>query len=79
MGYKHNARVKPEVRCSTYNVGKEEPRVAQLEVFEERVELEAVEAAPGTVEVLPGLGLLSAVVVVQELINYPRHLIHITY
>ena len=53
--------------------------MAQLEVFEERVELEAVEAAPGTVEVLPGLGLLSAVVVVQELINYPRHLIHITY
>ena len=48
--------------------------MAQLEVFEERVELEAVEAAPGTVEVLPGLRLLPRVVVVQELVNYPRYL-----
>ena len=49
--------------------------MTEFEMFEERVELLAVEAAPGTVEVLPGLGLLSTVVVVQELINYPRHLI----
>ena len=43
-------------------------------MFEESVELEAVEAAPGTVEVLPGLRLLPRVVVVQELVNYPRYL-----
>ena len=55
----------------TYNVGEEEPRVGQLEMFEERVELETVEAAPGTVEVLPGLGLLAAVVVVEELVDDP--------
>ena len=43
-------------------------------MFEESIELEAVEAAPGTVEVLPGLRLLPRVVVVQELVNYPRYL-----
>ena len=59
----------------SYHVCEEESWMTKFEMFEERVELLAVEAAPGTVEVLPGLGLLSAVVVVQELINYPRHLI----
>ena len=43
-------------------------------MFEESIELETVEAAPGTVEVLPGLRLLPRVVVVQELVNYPRYL-----
>ena len=48
--------------------------MTELEMLEEAVESEAVEAAPGAVEILPGLGLLSAVVVVQELVNYPGHL-----
>jgi hypothetical protein len=39
----------------------------QFEVFEKRVELEAVEGAPGTAEVLAGLCLLPAVVVEQKL------------
>ena len=43
-------------------------------MFKKSVELETVEAAPGTVEVFPGLRLLSGVVVVQELVNYPRYL-----
>ena len=46
-------------------------------MFEEGVELEAVEAAPGTVEVLPGLGLLPAVVVVEKLVDDPRHFAHL--
>ena len=48
--------------------------MTELEMLEEAVQSEAVEAAPGAVEILPGLGLLSAVVVVQELVNYPGHL-----
>ena len=48
--------------------------MTELEMLEEAVESEAVEAAPGAVEILPGLGLLPAVVVVQELVNYPGHL-----
>ena len=55
-------------------VGEEEARVAELEVLEQGVELHAVEGAPGAVQVLPGLGLLAGVVVVEELVHYPRHL-----
>ena len=44
-------------------------------MLEEAVESEAVEAAPGAVEILPGLGLLPAVVVVQELVNNPCRLL----
>ena len=47
----------------------------QLEMFEQWVELDAVEAAPGAVEVVPGLSLLPRVVVVQELIQNPGLLI----
>ena len=47
----------------------------QLEMFEQWVELDAVEAAPRAVEVVPGLSLLPRVVVVQELIQNPGLLI----
>ena len=45
--------------------------MTELEMLEQAIEGEAVEAAPGAVQVLPGLSLLPAVVVVQELVNYP--------
>ena len=45
--------------------------MTELEMLEQAIESEAVEAAPGAVQVLPGLSLLPAVVVVQELVNYP--------
>ena len=45
--------------------------MTELEMLEQAVQSEAVEAAPGAVQVLPGLSLLPAVVVVQELVNYP--------
>ena len=44
--------------------------MTELEMLEQAIQGEAVEAAPGAVQVLPGLCLLPAVVVVQELINY---------
>ena len=40
-------------------------------MFEKGKQLEAVEGAPGAVEVLPGLRLLPAVVIVEELVHYP--------
>lgn len=58
----------------THHICEEKSGVTELEMLEEAVESEAVEAAPGAVEILPGLGLLPAVVVVQELVNYPGHL-----
>ena len=54
-------------RSLTHHVGEEEPRMRQLEVLEQRVELQAVEVAPGTVQVLAGLGALHRVAVVEEL------------
>ena len=45
--------------------------MTELEMLEQPIEGEAVEAAPGAVQVLPGLSLLPAVVVIQELVNYP--------
>lgn len=60
-----------------YHIGEEEPRVGQLEVLEQRVELDAVERAPRAVEVFPRLRLLSRVGVVQELIHYPQRLVRL--
>lgn len=45
--------------------------MTELEMLEQAIQSEAVEAAPGAMQVLPGLSLLPAVVVVQELVNYP--------
>ena len=45
--------------------------MGELEMFEKGKQLEAVEGAPGAVEVLPGLRLLPAVVIVEELVHYP--------
>ena len=45
--------------------------MTELEMLEQAVQGEAVEAAPGAVQILPGLCLLPAVIVVQELVNYP--------
>lgn len=54
--------------CScSHHVVEVKARVGQLEVFEQTVELPAVERAPGAVEVVSGLRLLPGVVVVLEL------------
>lgn len=53
--------------CQSHHVVEDEARVGQLEVLEQAVELPAVERAPGTVQVVSGLRLLSGVVVVLEL------------
>lgn len=52
---------------TSHHIVEDEARVGQLEVLEQAVELSAVERAPGTVQVVSGLRLLPAVVVVQEL------------
>ena len=46
--------------------------MGELEVFQQGVELHAVERAPGAVEVLPRLSLLPRVVVVQKLVDDSR-------
>lgn len=51
----------------THHIVEDEARVRQLEVFDQTVELPAVQCAPRTVEVVSGLGLLPHVVVVLEL------------
>lgn len=51
----------------THHIVEDKAAVGQLEVLEEAVELEAVEGAPGAVQVVPGLSLLPGVIVVQEL------------
>ena len=56
----------------THHVCEEKPRVGQLEMLQQRVELHAVECAPGTMEILPRLRLLPRVVVVQKLVDDPR-------
>lgn len=43
--------------------------MAELEVFEQRVERAAVQRAPGAVQVVARLRLLARVVVVQELVD----------
>lgn len=52
---------------ASHHVVEDEAGVGQLEVFEQTVQLPAVEGTPGTVEVISGLGLLPCVVVVLEL------------
>lgn len=51
------------------HVVEDEAGVGQFEVFEETVQLPAVQCAPRTVEVIPGLGLLPCVVVVLKLVE----------
>lgn len=51
----------------THHVVEDETGVGQLEVFQQAVELPAVQRAPGTVEVISSLRLLPGVVVVLEL------------
>lgn len=51
----------------SHHVVEDEAGVRQFEVFDETVELPAVEGAPGTVEVVSGLRLLPRVAVVLEL------------
>lgn len=55
-----------EALC-THHVVEDEAGVGQFEVFDQTVELPAVQRAPGTVEVVSGLRLLPRVVVVLEL------------
>lgn len=51
----------------SHHVVEDEAGVRQFEVFEQTVELPAVQRTPGTVEVVSGLSLLPRVVVVLEL------------
>lgn len=51
----------------SHHVVEDEARVRQFEVFDQTVELPAVERTPGTVQVVSGLRLLPSVVVVLEL------------
>lgn len=53
--------------CLAHHVVEDEAGVRQFEVFEQTVELPAVQRTPGTVEVVSGLRLLPRVVVVLEL------------
>lgn len=53
--------------CLSHHVVEDEAGVRQFEVFEQTVELPAVQRTPGTVEVVSGLRLLPRVVVVLEL------------
>ena len=57
----------------TYNICEEETRMTKFEMLEKAIEGHTIEAAPGTVNILSCLRLLTTVVVVEELINYPRH------
>ena len=54
---------------ATHRVAEGKPGVAQLQVFEQRVQFAAVEAAPGAEEVLPRLRLLSRRRPVDELVE----------
>ena len=56
----------------SYQIGEEEPWVRQLEMFEQWIELDAVEAAPRAVEVFTSFSLLSRISIVAKLINYSR-------
>jgi hypothetical protein len=48
--------------------------MTELEMFQERIQGNTIQRTPGAVQVLAGLCLLSAVVVVQELIHYLQSL-----
>lgn len=56
-----------DIVSPSHHIVEDEAGVRQLEVFEQTVELPAVEGTPGTVEVVSGLRLLPRVVVVLEL------------
>ena len=44
--------------------------MTKLQMFQQAVELTAIDRAPGAVKILPGLGLLSSVIVINKLIKY---------
>lgn len=44
--------------------------MTKLQMFQQAIELTAIDRAPGAVEILPGLGLLSRVIVINKLIKY---------
>lgn len=50
-----------------HHVVKDESTVGEFEVFQQAVEFTAVERAPGTVQVVSGLCLLTSIIVVQKL------------
>ena len=56
-----------------YHVVEDEAGVGEFEVFEQAVELAAVERTPGTVKIVSRLSLLPCVVVVQELSENRSH------
>ena len=59
----------------TYNICEEETRMTKFEMLEKAIEGHTIEATPGTVDILSCLRLLTTVVVVEELIDYPRHVL----
>ncbi len=50
-----------------HHIVEDESTVGQFEVFQQAVEFTAVECAPGTVQVVSGLCLLTSIIVVQKL------------
>lgn len=52
---------------ASHHIIEDEPRVGKFQVFEQTVELPAVECTPGAVEVISGLCLLPCVVVILKL------------
>jgi len=52
---------------SSHHIVKDESIVGDFEVFKQTVEFTAVECAPGTVQVVSGLCLLTSVIIVQKL------------
>jgi hypothetical protein len=53
--------------------------MTELEMFQESIQGNTIQRTPGAVQVLTGLCLLSAVVIVQELVDYLQslYLIHV--
>lgn len=66
-------KVRFYTEIKAHHIVEDEAGVGQFEVFEQTVELPAVEGAPGTVEVVSGLRLLPSVVVVLELNKKSRN------
>ena len=59
----------------TYNIGEEETRMTKFEMLEEAIEGHTIEATPRTVDILSCLRLLTTVIVVEKLIDYPCHVL----
>lgn len=57
----------------SYHIVEYEAGVGELEVFEQAIELAAVQGTPGTVEIISCFCLLPCVVVVQELVKNTLH------